>query len=98
MCVDYYSGDIDPRGIVVVSGWHRHKIRIGFQAIDDTRKKKEKGNKVECVGLKELNQKLIWEQSSVSGGWQRHKIRIGFQAIEKSKKQSRVCYFEEFNH
>ena len=55
MCVDYYSGDIDPRGIVVVSGWHRHKIRIGFQAIDDTRKKKEKGNKVECVVLKELN-------------------------------------------
>ena len=87
MCVDYYSGDIDPRGIVVVSGWHRHKIRIGFQAIDDTRKKKEKGKKVECVVLKELNQKLIWVSEIINGISRR-----------PQGKQSRVCYFEEFNH
>ena len=63
MCVDYYSGDIDPRGIVVVSGWHRHKIRIGFQAIDDTRKKKKKGKKIRVsyFDLRELLQgELIW--------------------------------------
>ena len=58
MCVDYYSGDIDPRGIVVVSGWHRHKIRIGFQAIDDTRKKKEKGKKIRVCHFGSL----IWER------------------------------------
>ena len=63
MCVDYYSGDIDPRGIVVVSGWHRHKIRIGFQAIDDTRKKKEKGKKIRVCHFGVVKGSLIWEPS-----------------------------------
>ena len=62
MCVDYYSGDIDPRGIVVVSGWHRHKIRIGFQAIDDTRKKKEKGKKIRVCHFGVVKGSLIWER------------------------------------
>ena len=61
MCVDYYSGDIDPRGIVVVSGWHRHKIRIGFQAIDDTRKKKEKGKTIRVCHFGVVKCSLFWE-------------------------------------
>ena len=46
----------------VVSGWHRHKIRIGFQAIDDTRKKKEKGKKIRVCRFGVVKGSLIWER------------------------------------